>query len=140
VHRAVPLRTIFRAPPNTFDNFDACAGYYLTIINDLCWNFSFYGSWTVNLPQHHPRATTAPAQVLAGPPAIDEDIRAGVVGWYLGPSFLVLLQLPSDFGSELAKHIDETANPDLGDGTLISLDKIVRISRLPRGSDHSSAE
>ena len=52
----------------------------------------------------------------------------------------MLLELPSDFGGELSKHIDEAANPSLGDGALISLDQIIWIPRLPRSRDHSSAE
>jgi hypothetical protein len=52
----------------------------------------------------------------------------------------MLLELPSDFGSELSKYINETADPGLRDGALISLDQIVRIPRLPRSRDHSRAE
>jgi hypothetical protein len=52
----------------------------------------------------------------------------------------MLLELPSDFGSELSKYIDEAAYTGLGDGALISLDQIVWIPRLPGGRGHSSAE
>ena len=68
--------------------FDACAGYYLTIINDLSWNFSFYGSWDSQPSATPPKSDYAPVQVLAGPSVIDEDIQVGVLARILEHHFL----------------------------------------------------
>ena len=83
-------------------------------------------------------ATTVRAQDLAGPSAIGRSTSR--VGRLSQPSFLLLLELPSDLRGELAEHIDQAANPCLGQCALISLDQIIRVSWLPRSRDHSSPE
>jgi hypothetical protein len=53
-------------------HFNTNAVYYIKLINDLSWNFSFYGSWDTRPPPTLPKSDYAPTQALAGPSAIDK--------------------------------------------------------------------